>query len=1242
MHDRMYAIWPAADIPPAQYVILQGVLGDAGIQSYLNSALNQRLKYDWELPDGALPGDLLFMRAFFQDLESRDVPTIRESLGKLIWFAIRDCWIRYRLTFMVGATRIQGYLVVNGKILDALGNRLEDFYLNSGLSTFDLDHLGGCLGFAEHFAEMLNNLLQSDRYGAMAGIDIVNATLHLYIHPNIDAAAGGGGKNSYRVTGSGSHSCLFVPSYQDDYKCCARALVLLLGWKHFYGIPKDERTDEDRKQWDLLRGKKDKPNLRSARALTKAADSFLIEDCGIAAENINSMVSFDDLPVLAEGLSKRLQKVCHINVFSNADNKGFVYSTYHQEDEGAVEDDDIVWFDLLLTDDEHFHAITKVNRLLGNQEHFCYRCRHTYQSSHSCRKNCALCAMPNDHMKIWERKKDKALWKKCEDCNRSFYGEECFVHHKTGDSSCCKRRWKCLQCNRCYIRKTIDGKVSTFVNMRTQDPEDHVCGNKWCNNCREPVDMKTHECFMLPVEAKAEYKKYLFADFECTQDSKNHRVNLAVTMTFDGETWPVHHSIETWVDELMKPKWNGFTVIFHNGKGYDFQFILNCLCTMGNRHVLVQPVLVGGKILYCTLSKSKRYTVKSGIRFVDSLNFLPMALTSFTSTFGLKTKKGFYPHLFNTTGNKYYIGPIPAKKYFGTTWMNAATLQEFETWYNERAKKEWNNYEELVSYCEADVKLLREGCLKFRELVMECTASRHDPFQQITLASSAMAIFRTEMMIPDSIAALHAGLARKLKPALSGGRTGTSKLYLKVSAGERIEYVDFTSAYPFICKTGLYPKGHPTQIWDMTLGHTEDQLPDMKVGVGIYEVDIKCPQNIYHPLLHYKDPESKRLMFDLRDKTKVMYTSLELLKAISLGYEITKYYFVAHWGNTIRGIFRNYINTFLKIKQEAAGFPADCVTDEDKKQYIQEYKEHEGVFLNKDRVVKNKGKYSVAKLYLNSLWGKFGQRLAEEFSSTSILFNNMDDQKRFFKLRRTRKVEHIHYISDYTAVLRCKGKKLEGVTANTNIALAVFTTAQARLLLYNKLLEPLGDRVCYYDTDSCIFAHNDVDEIKEIVPLGKFLGDVTNELGNDKYSYNDEYIIEYASGGPKNYGFLTNKEKKVAKIKGHTLKAVKTVKVLNFERIKNTVLGKSGTVSVETMNFVRNKSFEIKTEPSMKMYQLRYNKRKVMVRDGGDDGPTCIDTRPWKRGDVVADYTGDAKVVNDMAKGKDKQAEKGN
>ena len=85
----------------------------------------------------------------------------------------------------------------------------------------------------------------------------------------------------------------------------------------------------------------------------------------------------------------------------------------------------------------------------------------------------------------------------------------------------------------------------------------------------------------------------------------------------------------------------------------------------------------------------------------------------------------------------------------------------------------------------------------------------------------------------------------------------------------------------------------------------------------------------------------------------------------------------------------------------------------------------------------------------------------------------------------------------------------------TNVVIAAFTTAQARLKLY-EIMKPLGDRVLYTDTDSVIYK---VKEGQSEPKLGSYLGDLTSETGCGDIECSgcekEHYITEFLSGGPK-------------------------------------------------------------------------------------------------------------------------------
>ena len=144
------------------------------------------------------------------------------------------------------------------------------------------------------------------------------------------------------------------------------------------------------------------------------------------------------------------------------------------------------------------------------------------------------------------------------------------------------------------------------------------------------------------------------------------------------------------------------------------------------------------------------------IRLIDSLKFLPMKLSKFSKVFGLKETKGWFPHLFNVKENWNYIGLYPEKEYYGVTLMNEEEVQSFNDWYNEKVKSNsiFNFQDEIEHYCRLDVNILREGCLKYRSLMLDVTKTKYaeteqagiDPWQEITIASVCSQVYRSKFL----------------------------------------------------------------------------------------------------------------------------------------------------------------------------------------------------------------------------------------------------------------------------------------------------------------------------------------------------------------------------------------------------------------------------------------------------------------------------------------------------------------
>ncbi|XP_066437431.1 uncharacterized protein [Eleutherodactylus coqui] len=435
------------------------------------------------------------------------------------------------------------------------------------------------------------------------------------------------------------------------------------------------------------------------------------------------------------------------------------------------------------------------------------------------------------------------------------------------------------------------------------------------------------------------------------------------------------------------------------------------------------------------------------------------------------------------------------------------------------------------------------------------------------------------------------------RDALYGGRTNAIKLYHRLADGETINYYDFTSLYPFINKTKTYPIGHPTIIYE--------DFTYIKNYFGIAKVKVYPPRDLFFPVLPVK--MNHKLMFPLcytcalnslsdpcshTDEERSIvgtWCTIELEMAVEKGYRIAHTYEIWHFPETSDNLFASYIELHLRDKQEASGFPSWCTDDDKKNAYIDSFLQKEGVQLRKEEIGVNPAKRQISKLFLNSLWGKFAQK--SNLPCTNIV---TDPDKLFeYVFLPQYEISGLNFIDDETANVTWKyAKEHHTVNKNTNIFIACFTTAYARLELYS-LLDRLQERCLYHDTDSVMFVHREGDWNP---PLGDYLGELTSEIPDDTH------ITEFVSAGPKTYGYKLNTGKTVLKVKGITLNTSAT-QVVNFDSLKDLVLDyqrnsdpeTQKTITVEQPGFVRDKKYwDIETRPLQKTQRCVYTKRYLL------------------------------------------------
>ena len=380
---------------------------------------------------------------------------------------------------------------------------------------------------------------------------------------------------------------------------------------------------------------------------------------------------------------------------------------------------------------KHFDVITKMPGFLAVC-YFCHKCRKTYSNAtdHMCPAMCKSC---RSFECVFEQ------WIDCDECKRKFKSRTCYDHHKEpvgAARSVCETIRKCEKC----------GKV---MDVRKLNPKGHICGRK-CKTCGVILKKEDdeHKCYIQKLEQPEEeqYNHLLFFDFEATQEHGVHEPNLCVVHDEVGEValFKGKDTVKQFCEWLLTKEHQDCIVVAHNFQGYDGYFIIKYLVQNAIKY---EYILRGAKVLSMTIPMFN-------IKFIDSLNFIPMSLAKFPKTFGQdELCKGYFPHLFNKEENWNYVGPIPCQNDYGVNFMKPEERKAFIAWHKEQVE---NNYlfdfqKEIVKYCRSDVDIMRKCCLLFREMLRDETTI--DPFgKSLTIASYCHEVYRTKFLKEDTIA----------------------------------------------------------------------------------------------------------------------------------------------------------------------------------------------------------------------------------------------------------------------------------------------------------------------------------------------------------------------------------------------------------------------------------------------------------------------------------------------------------
>ena len=783
----------------------------------------------------------------------------------------------------------------------------------------------------------------------------------------------------------------------------------------------------------------------------------------------------------------------------------------------------------LLLDGNHVHAVTSPKALFGKEYH-CKHCNKNYNKKNghrSCPFKCKDCGCEGCDAPAL----DYAGTLRCEECGFSFHTEKCKANHLF---RCATYKY----CSNCGI-----------VILAGANPDwrtEHYCDvNHKCRHCMGVIEHNQrdkHKCFLQSKQPKRSPKTIIFFDFEATQcfDSVKgyqHVVSHAVASYSTSEelfefkpkgTNNVLIDFCEWLFGMDHHK--GYTVMAHYGKGYDFQFVQTyCLENDMKPKKMLRD---GGKIKYMEVN---------GLRFIDSISFVAAPLKDFPKAFGLhELKKGYFPHLFNRPENWGYKGMFPPAECYSPDNMRSGDRKDFLAWYALQTGT-FDFEKECMDYCKSDVLLLKQGMLAFQKEFERMTGI--DPLAHITIASACLAAYRYQFMPENSIAMLSKKVADWIRRGFAGGRTNVMQCYAEADEHQRLRYLDVVSLYPSVNEAAEYPLGHPVFV-ESGEGFSLEMF-------GFAEVDVTPPLTLYHPVLGER--KDGKFIFDLHPKKNMVVALVELQEAVRQGYVIDKVHAYCYWTHTTTSLFKDYVTCFKKAKEEASGWDGRVLqrtgevlskdsSPELKQAYCEEYAAlPKGVQLSWERIEKNACTRQVAKICLNSLWGKLAQR-DDCFQS---MFCDYIDEKVLLLLKKNLVVSIVPIPLESSLF---EVKHLTGdtnTTSATNIAVAAFTTAHARMVLYNGL-KKVGQRAIYCDTDSIVFTQQR-DEA-DLLETGTMFGMWSEEPDMVRLP-----IEKFVSIGTKTYAYRhakdeKGKEKEVVKCKGVKLnhRTAPVLSLLNF------------------------------------------------------------------------------------------------
>ncbi|KAL3100219.1 hypothetical protein niasHS_000229 [Heterodera schachtii] len=608
----------------------------------------------------------------------------------------------------------------------------------------------------------------------------------------------------------------------------------------------------------------------------------------------------------------------------------------------------------------HYDGIGKISCFFKLGKHYCVDCECSYgralKHTLECVRRCPQCAKIGPEHPCVKEPGVKIL---CPACNRFFFSQRCYEGHQGQTCSLLKR------CNCCWRVYQLDPK------------RPHKCFHQVLYTLQEPMvaggQQQIHKVNFLSVRVTCS---------DCADSAQGAIEQCEICMNEDGlversKYWseadgddPVANFVE-WIMRAWSEEFSTY-IWAHNASRFDGHFVLRYL---GETRRRPDVVMNGLKIFEFRLQHSRG---NSFLIWRDSCLLLPIRLDGLKGTFDLDCPdKPFFPYGFNRS---YWHG---CERCFepGDKLVDGKTCRELNETTQDRLTKlrEPDPCGTCIEECEINGLLSDPRNFAMRHF-FEDLGNERGPIDP--------------------------------RSAYCGGRTGPLNLFSEPVDDEKIsvyDIVNYDTEYPIGIPKIIHPSVEEIMVnWNS---------PNDLVYRGLYRVRVIPPRGLRIPVLPMKLDE--RLLFSCchrcaskfrhlgtrlphncehTDQQRAYcgtYTHIELARALECGYRVDRFWRAWHYEQWSDQIFKEYVRLMI----EASGFPDRVQNEQQKQTFAEEYMRQYNVQMDLSRVNKNAGLRFIAKLMLNSLWGKFSMR--NELGENRVITKPQE----FYKLALDHKVD---------------------------------------------------------------------------------------------------------------------------------------------------------------------------------------------------------------------------------------------